>query len=374
MRIVYLADAPYIHTRRWVEHFARSGCDVDVVSFRPAEIAGARVHYVGGLERLGRLRYLLHARRVRRLVRELQPDVLHALHLTSYGFLAAMCGVRPTLTSVWGTDILEAPGWSPLHLFFTRYALAKADHVTATGLHLASATLRYAPRAKAITVVPYGIDLSRFRPPARNGATPDDVVIGSVARLSREKGLDVLLAALAQLIERGAPVRLVLAGDGPERARLERLARKLGIASRVDFRGEVPHDQVPAVLAELDVFALPSRAEGFGVAALEAAAMELPVVASNVHGLPDVVDDGRSGLLVPPNDAEALAAAMERLIADAGLRGAMGQAGRALVERRYRWEENAAQMERLYHHLRAPFTQPAGHATVPETNSGAGPA
>jgi len=366
MRIVYLADAPYIHTRRWVEHFARRGWDVHVVSFRPAEIAGARVHYVEGFERLGRLRYLLHARRVRRLVRQLQPDVLHALHLTSYGFLAGLCDVRPSLTSVWGTDILEAPGWSPLHLFFTRFALARADHVTATGLRLASATLRYAPRAKPVTVIPYGIDLARFRPPARNGATPDEVVIGSVARLSREKGLDVLLVAVTQLIEHGAAVRIVLAGDGPERKRLARLAGKLGIARRVDFRGEVPHEQVPAVLAQLDIFVLPSRAEGFGVAALEAAAMELPVVASDVHGLPDVVDDGRSGLLVPPGDVAGLAGALDRLVADAGLRAEMGRAGRSLVERRYRWEENTGQMERLYHHLLKPFTQAAERATVAE--------
>jgi glycosyltransferase involved in cell wall biosynthesis len=366
MRIVYLADAPYIHTRRWVEHFALGGSDVHVISFRQAEIPGARVHYIDGYERAGRLRYLLHARRIRRLVRELQPDVLHALHLTSYGFLAAMCNVRPTLSSVWGTDILEAPGWSPLHLFFTRHALSKADHVTATGLHLASATLRYAPRTKPITVVPYGIDLERFQPAPRTGATAADVVIGSVARLSREKGLDVLLSAVAQVIAQGVPARLILAGDGPERTRLEQLAVKLGMAGRVDFRGEVAHDRVPAVLAELDIFALPSRAEGFGVAALEAAAMGLPVVASNVHGLPDVVEDGRSGLLVPPGDADALAGALGRLAGDGGLRAVMGLAGRALVERRYCWQENAAQMARLYEHVLT-FTQAAGRATVPES-------
>jgi glycosyltransferase involved in cell wall biosynthesis len=121
----------------------------------------------------------------------------------------------------------------------------------------------------------------------------------------------------------------------------------------VDFRGEVPHERVPAVLAEFDIFALPSRAEGFGVAALEAQAMELPVVATRVHGIPDVVEDGVSGLLTPPRDPAALADAIARLAADAELRAAMGRAGRALVESRYRWEENTAQMERLYRSLLA---------------------
>lgn len=364
MRVVYLADAPYVHTRRWVEHFARAGWQCEVISFRPAEIAGARVYHIDGFERLGRLRYLLHARRVRRLVRSLQPDLLHALHVTSYGFLASLCGVRPTLTSVWGTDILEAPRWTPLHYLITRRALAGADHVTATGLRLASATLRYAPRGKPVTVVPYGVDVARFRPRARNGA-PADVVVGAVARLSPEKGLDVLVRAVAQLVRAGLPVRLVLAGDGPRRGQLERLVGRLGIEDRVEFLGEVAHERVPEVLATFDVFALPSSAEGFGVAALEAQAMELPVVASRVHGIPDAVEDGRTGLLVPPSDVDALAGAIARLAADARLRAEMGRAGRAFVADRYRWEENAAQMERLYRHLLEAFTQDGTRGTVP---------
>ncbi len=366
MRVVYLADAPYIHTQRWVEHFTHAGWETHVVTFRPAEIEGAQVHYVAGLERLGKLRYLLHARRVRRLVQELQPDLLHAMHLTSYGFLASLCKVRPTLTSVWGTDVLQAPRWSPLHYWLTRHALSRADHITATGLRLANATLRYTPRAKPVTVVPYGVDLKRFQPIARNGKQPTEVVVGAVARLSPEKGLDLLLRSGARLIERGTPLRIVLAGDGPSRTSLTRLAERLGIGERVEFRGEVPHERVPAVLADLDLFVMPSRAEGFGVAALEAQAMELPVVASNVHGIPDVVEDGRTGLLVPPGDVEQLAEAIGRLAGDASLRASMGQAGRAFVQERYRWEENTAQMERLYKHLMENFTEGTGRATVPE--------
>lgn len=366
MRVVYLADAPYVHTRRWVEHFAHAGWEAHVISFRPAEIDGAQVHYIDGFERLGKLRYLLHARRVRRLVRSLAPDLLHALHLTSYGFLAGLCDVRPTLTSVWGTDVLEVPGWSPLHHMITRHALGRADHVTATGLQLANATLRYTPRAKPVTVVPYGVDMSRFRPAARNGARPSEVVVGAVARLSPEKGLDVLLRAAARLIGDGTPLRVVLAGDGPVRGKLERLAEELSISERVEFRGEVPHKDVPKVLAEFDIFAMPSRAEGFGVAALEAQAMELPVVGSRVHGIPDAVNDGYTGLLVPPDDVQALSEAIARFAGDAELRAEMGRAGRAFVQERYRWEENAAQMERLYHHLLEPFTQDSAHATVPE--------
>jgi glycosyltransferase involved in cell wall biosynthesis len=157
---------------------------------------------------------------------------------------------------------------------------------------------------------------------------------------------------------------VLLVGEGPWRSRLERLAAQLGIAGRVEFRGELPHNRVPAALAEMDVFAIPSRAEGFGVAALEASAMALPVIGSRVHGIPDVVQDGQTGLLVPPGDVEALAATIERLAGDAGLRRTMGEAGRAFVEERYRWEENAALMERIYRHVLEPSAYDGGRATV----------
>jgi glycosyltransferase involved in cell wall biosynthesis len=345
-RVVYLADAPYIHTRRWVQHFARRGWDAHVISFRPAEIEGATVHYAGGFEAIGKARYVLKARRVRAMVRDLRPDLVHALHLTSYGFLAGLSGFQPSIVSVWGTDVLEAPSLTPLHRWITRHALRRAGAITATGLRLAEATLPYAPAGKPVTVIPYGVDLDRFAPAPR--VARDEVVVGAASRLSPEKGFDALLRAAAVLRARGVPVRVLLAGDGPARAALERLTDDLRIREHVEFAGEVPHDGVPAVLQRLDIFAMPSTWEGFGVSALEASAMELPAVASDIHGIPDVVDDGRTGILVPPADPAALAAAIERLARDAALRRTMGAAGREFVRRHYRWQDNAALMERLY--------------------------
>lgn len=349
MRVCYLADAPYIHTRRWVQHFAARGWDAHVVSFRPAEIPGARVHYIGGLEHIGKVRYLAQAPRVRWLVRRLRPDLVHALHLTSYGFLAAVAGARPNLVSVWGTDVLEAPRLSPLHLAITRFALGRADAVTATGLHLAQETLRYLPQQRPVTVVPYGVDIAQFSP-AENGRRPGPLIVGSVGRLAPEKGLHFLLEAARRLLGEGLDLRIVLAGDGPERRRLEQAATG-PLAGRVEFLGETAHEQVPSVLRQLDIFVMPSTWEGFGVAAVEAAACGLPVVASAVHGIPDVVVHGGTGLLVPPRDIGALAAAIRRLAKDDALRRQLGAAGRAFVAAHYRWEDNAGQMERLYDDL-----------------------
>jgi glycosyltransferase involved in cell wall biosynthesis len=351
VRIVYLADAPYVHTRRWVEHFVRLGHEAHVISFRPAEIDGATVHHVDGLEAIGKARYVVHARRVRALVRELEPDLLHALHLTSYGFLAGLSGVQPSIVSVWGTDVLEAPALTPMHRWITQHALSRAGAITATGLRLAEATLPYAPAGKGVAVIPYGVELDRFTPNERPERAR--VTIAATSRLSPEKGLPHLLRAVSMLRDRDVDVDLVLAGEGPSRGQVEGLVRDLRLDDRVRLLGDVAHDAVPGVLQDADIFALPSTWEGFGVSAVEASAMRLPVVASDVHGIPDVVVDGGTGLLVPPGNAAALAAAIERLARDGALRGRMGDAGRAFVEANYRWADNAALMERLYAEMTA---------------------
>jgi glycosyltransferase involved in cell wall biosynthesis len=346
VRILYLADAPYPHTWRWVRHFAARGHECEVISFRPATIEGARVTHVSGLEPLGKARYIVHARKVSRLIRERQPDLLHAMHLTSYGFLGALSGYHPFLASVWGMDIFEAPGLTPLHRWITRYALSRADAVTATGPALADATMRFMPPGRDVHSIPYGVDLDRFRP-AEAPAPQGRAVIGTVSRLSREKGLHHLIDAVASSeLRKAATVRI--AGEGPERARLEAQVRERGLEGVVEFAGWLDYDDVPAFLRSLDIFVLPSLFEGFGVAAVEASAAGLPVVASQVQGLPDVVIDGETGILFPPADPAALARAIGNLLHDPMRARAMGEAGRAFVSQRYDWSRNAAEMERLY--------------------------
>jgi L-malate glycosyltransferase len=221
--------------------------------------------------------------------------------------------------------------------------------VTATGMRLAEATLRYMPPQTDVDVIPYGVDLERFRSQERGPR--DELIVGSVGRLSPEKGLKYLLQAMPEVLRHQSNVRVLLAGGGPERRSLERLAKRLGLADRVEFAGEVAHEDVTKVLARMDLFAMPSTWEGFGVAALEASAMELPVVASNIHGIPDVVEDGVTGILVPPKDVGALSQAIVRLLRDGDDRRRIGHAGREMVASRYSWADNVRQMEALYENL-----------------------
>ena len=268
--------------------------------------------------------------RLRRLVRG--HDVVH-FHTARAHALAPFCrgrGARLVVTR--RMDYVPAGGpWA-------RWLYNEAvDAVIAISEGVRAALLQAGVRPGRVSVVPSGVDLARLAAPpdarervrAAWGAGADDVVVLLPGALERRKGHAVLLDAAARLATNR--LRWVFCGDGSERAALVRLAAALGDAVRFEgFR-----DDIGACLAAADVVALPSLAEGLGVAALEGAAAARPVVASRVGGLVEAVADGETGLLVAPGDPAALAAAIGRLAADAGLRERLGAAGRVRVVARY---------------------------------------
>ena len=202
-----------------------------------------------------------------------------------------------------------------------------------------------------IVVIRNGVPVERLRRPrdpelrrALSGGS-DDVVFLTTARLDPQKGIPFLLRA-AQAVE-GA--RFAIAGSGPERHRLERAAAGLGIGDRVLFLGH--RDDVPALLAASDAFVLPSLFEGTPLAILEAMAAGLPVVASRIDGIDELIVDGEDGLLVPPGEPDRLADALRRVVAEPDLRARLGNAARDRVASEFSAAATAARVSRVYEDL-----------------------
>ena len=295
----------------------------------------------------------------RRLIADLRPSLIHA-HFGIDGVyalpLAQQLGV-PLITTFHGFDatlstaaLLASPAWANFALFRHRLAAQGAlflcvssfirDRVLAMGFSEARTLLHYT-----------GIDVAAIR--VRNPGEETPTIL-HVARLVEMKGTQYLIRAFASLAQNFPAVRLAIIGDGPLRRRLERLSASLGVAGRIDFLGALPHSSVMEAIGRAAVLVLPSvltatgRVEGLGMVLLEAAATGVPVVASRVGGIPEGMADAQTGLLVPPRDAEALAAAIGSLLGEPARRRAMGQAGRAFVERRFDSATQGEILEGLY--------------------------
>jgi glycosyltransferase involved in cell wall biosynthesis len=198
-----------------------------------------------------------------------------------------------------------------------------------------------------------GVDLSRYdhqEPcctlPEEYGMEPGSQIVGVVARLEPEKGHPTLLEAWPLVLRSCPNAYLLIVGEGSRRAALEAQVRELRIAHRVVFTGR--RDDIPAVTAALDVAVLPSYREAQGLTILEAMALSRPVVASNVGGIPEMINDGVTGLLVRPHDAEALAAAIARLLRDHSYADTLARAGHDLVHDRFCIELMVAAVQTIY--------------------------
>jgi len=252
---------------------------------------------------------------------------------------AALAGVPVRL----GSRRELAPNRSSAQLALQRQAYRCAHGIVANATAAAERLRREGIAAECIHVIPNGINLERFRP-ART-VRPIRTLL-TVANLRKEKAHEVLFDAVARLAPRHPELRLRVAGDGPRASELRALAAALGIAERVAFLGH--REDIGALLADADVFVLPSRTEAFPNSVVEAMAAGVPVVAMAVGGLLELVDSGRTGLLVPPDDAAALATAVDGLIADPVRAMAIGGAAHDAIRNRYSFDRMVRAFEDLY--------------------------
>ncbi len=334
----------------------RRAFEVHVVALRGGEVAGWLARHDVAVHIAG-LRGKWDAWRLARawaMVRATRPDVVHThlFHADLAGRIGAwMTGRVPLVHTVH----IDERRFRPWQFAFQRLAAARCDRVVCVSESVRRAHARRAglPQS-AYEVIPNGIDVEAY---ARNdtargvlreqwGVPAEAVLVAMVGRLDYQKGVSTFLDALAHLAGRGVIVEAVIAGDGPRRPLVESYLRTGEGGRRCRHLGFVR--DVPSVLSAADVLAMPSRWEGFGLAAAEAMAAGLPVVGTDVSGLRDVIVDGQTGVLVAPDDAPGLAGALERLARDAGLRERMGQAGRRRATERFHIRDNVRRHENLY--------------------------
>ena len=290
------------------------------------------------------------ARRIDALGADVGAEVVFLDPMLPLGMLGVRLRRAPYVVITHGAEV-TLPGRLPGSSRLARRVLERAAGIVAAGAYPAQEALRAAGGRLSGVVIPPGVDTDRFRPlepdaraavRARFGLDPARPLVLGVSRLVPRKGFDVLLDAAAGL---DPDVRIVIAGGGRDRSRLERRAARLGIAGRVRFLGRVQDNELSALYACADVFAMPCRdrwggleAEGFGIVFLEAGACGIPAVAGRAGGATEAIVDGETGFLVDPRDAGELRAVLAKLLDDPALRSRMGTQARERARRDFSYD------------------------------------
>lgn len=319
-------------------------------SLRPAAYAAAPLALAAGW------------RMARRIARRNDSTVLHAHWVIPGGVVAAAAaGSLPLVVSLHGSDVFVAERHA-LARQAARFAFRRADRVTACSDDLRARAEAVGADAARADVVPYGVDVRRFAPDPgarrrvrpRHGLAAEDLIVFAVGRLVRKKGFEYLIDAISELAPRRESLHLVLAGSGDLDGELRAQAAARGIADRVTWLGAIPQAEVADWLAAADVAAVPSvrddagNVDGLPNTVLEALATGTPVVATHAGGIASVAVDRKTALVVPERDPAALAAAIDELLTDAGLRAAVGGGARERMQREHTWERVAERFETAY--------------------------
>jgi len=367
-KLVILGDAANPHIQRWLSYFVKKKYNVHLISFREHEIDGVHLHYIKppnfliiqNIENSNlnlssfilKLGYIFCFYRIRKLIYKLSPDILHAHWATSYGLAGALSGYSPYIISTWGIDIVDLPKQPWIMKKIVQFNLSKANAITSTSAMLKKETEKYIKPDQSVFHIPFGIDLKLFSKKVKK-SRGKKICIGTVRSLEKKYGITYLIEAFNLIKLKETDTELMIVGTGSLHEKLVKQAEASGVNNNITFTGRVSNNDVVSYLHKIDIFVVPSisESETFGVSAVEASACSLPVIASNIGGLPEVVVNGKTGMLVPPGDVDALVSSILLLIRSPELRLKLGDNGRKYIKSKYAIDSCGLELENIYKKL-----------------------
>ena len=372
LRLAFIADPNSIHTRRWISYFAGRGHEVHLLDGFGANVAPDLDHRIridrympNPGPRVPLLSLLRGRARLRRLIGEIEPDVLHAFYVRRYGWQAALSGFHPLVVSPWGSDLLRVGPHAVRVRWWNRFTLRTADLITVSSEGMRTTSVRAGAAPDRIRLISHGVDTRRFSPGAADPAVRERLAQGdgpiilaprAIRPLYRQGVVLEALAALTTPVRRPVAVMSARSADAATLAALRRRAADLGVADQLCVLDDLTHEELPAILRAADVVVSVPDSDSFPVTILEAMACGRPVVVSDLPAVTPVlagIDRAASRFVVPVGNASATAAAIERAL-DLGReeRNRLTDAFRTFVIQTADYETNMSNMERLYRQLR----------------------
>ncbi len=363
MRLLYFSRDYNTHDRRFLSALARTDHQVyalhlerrgHVLEERPLPPQVEIIPWAGGVRPVTRVDGPRLLRDLKRVIRQVQPDLVQAGPLQTAAFLVALAGFRPLLSMSWGYDLIQDAGRSPLWRWATRFTLRRSAALLGDSAVVRQLAVSNGMPDKRIVTFPWGIDLQHYSPASSAQADgrgermgwgaaglPADVfVLLSTRNWEPIYGVEVLAQGFAKAAGRHPELRLLMLGSGSLASRLRQIFMQAGVLDRVHFPGYINQADLPRYYRSADLYLSASHSDGSSISLLEAMACSLPVLVSDIPGNCEWVSPGQQGWHFKDGDAQALAEAIELALSQRSRLAELGRSARSLVERRADWEEN----------------------------------
>jgi glycosyltransferase involved in cell wall biosynthesis len=354
MKICLLADAESIHTIRWCKHFFELGHEIHLISFKNNRIDNINVHHVdsGNINVTGgNWRVLFQYGKVKKIIQEIQPDVLHAMYATSYGVIGALSGFHPFVVTPLGTDVLISPQESFIYRVLLRYVFKKADRITSLAPHMGDAMIKLGGTASKIEEIIFGINTEVFNKINRQ-LSANEFVITNTRNLEPVYNIPHFLKAISVVKSKISNLKVNIIGDGSLRGDLETLALKLGISDVVTFFGKETQTKVVEMLNRSHVSVSVSLSDGNNLSLIEAMACGAYPIGTDILANRQWIKDKINGNLVKINDVNGLADCIMNVYKnfDTIIDAAMRESDKIIAEKGS-WKINMQKMELTYKSL-----------------------
>ena len=346
MRICYLADAGSIHIQRRVGYFAKKAHEIHLLSFRARKIAEVNLHYLRPPIPFSlNLSYILSIPKIRMMVRDIKPDLLHAFYATSYGFIAACSNFRPLIVSCIGSDIMiNAQRMAP-YKWITKYALNKADFVTSVSKPISESIIELGIDPRKISTLTFGIDPGVFFPTSHG---QKKFALLSTRSLEPIYNIDTIVKSFSCLKRDGFQGNLGILGGGSQQKRLKELSMSLCLSDNVDFLGAVSPNEVAQYLRTSKIYLSMSLSDGASTSLFEALACGAFPIVSDIPANREWIVHGQNGFLVPPLSSKELARCVMKAFNNPSLMETATKKNFKLIRERAILQENLEEMESIY--------------------------
>lgn len=354
MKIVVIAPSSVNHTVKVVNELAKRNHIIHLFSLKNHREGNdklnksIKIYYSPNSSPIG---YYSDVFWIRKKIKQLKPDVINVHYASGYGTMARLCGEHPALLSVWGSDIFDFPKKNFVNKRILQKNLKFFDHVVSTSNIMALETKKYLDKNSKVTVIPFGVDLNKFKPIEKNKNNTNIIKILCIKNLEPVYGIEFLIEAIrilpVYLQDDNLHVYLDIYGSGSQQESLQGFIERSNLSACVKLKGYVENKKVPRLLSEADICCIPSLRESFGVSVIEAMAMNIPVVATKTDGFNEIIDNNIDGFLVEIANSESLAEKIAFLIKNIKLRNNFASNAREKVEKLYDWKENMDSFETL---------------------------